>query len=68
MTLTIDPVYIYLVVNSVLALLLIINIRKTDRMKEDINAIWQQLAIMAIASGGAFDKLEKKINEKEEKK
>lgn len=68
MTLTIDPVYIYLVVNSVLALLLIINIRKTDRMKEDINAIWQQLAIMAIASGGAFDKLEKKINEKEEQK
>lgn len=68
MTLTIDPVYVYLGVNSVLALLLIINIRKTDRMKEDINAIWQQLAIMAIASGGAFDKLEKKINEKEEKK
>lgn len=68
MTLTIDPVYVYLGVNSVLALLLIINIRKTDRMKEDINAIWQQLAIMAIASGGAFDKLEKKINEREEKK
>ena len=68
MTLTIDPVYVYLGVNSVLALLLIINIRKTDRMKEDINAIWQQLAIMAIASGGAFDKLEKKINEKEEQK
>ena len=68
MTLTIDPVYVYLGVNSVLALLLIINIRKTEKMKDEINSIWQQLAIMAIASGGAFDKLEKKINEKEEKK
>ena len=68
MTLTIDPIYVYVGVNCVLAILLMLNIRKTEKIKEEINSIWQQLAIMAIASGGAFDKLEKKINEKEEKK
>lgn len=67
MTLTIDPIYIYLAVNVVLAALLIYNVRKVDQLKDEINALWQQMAIMAVASAGAFNKMEQKINENQEK-
>jgi hypothetical protein len=57
MTFTLDPIYVYLAVNTVLAVLLLFSIRKTEKLQEDVNALWQQIAIMAIASGGAFYKL-----------
>jgi hypothetical protein len=64
----IEPQYIYLGATTVLAILQIINYRKIESLKSEIGSVWQQIAIMAIASAGAFDKLEKKIDEKEEKK
>lgn len=67
MTLTIEPIYIYVAVNVVLAALLIYNVRKVDQLKDEINALWQQMAIMAVASAGAFNKMEQKINENQEK-
>lgn len=67
MTFTVEPHYIYLGATTVLAVLQILNMRKMEKIKSDIDSIWQQLAIMAIASSGAFDKLDKKINEKEKK-
>ena len=68
MTFTLDPIYVYLAVNTLLAIMLLLNIRKTDKLREEVNTLWQKIAVMAIASGGAFDKLEKKIDEKENKK
>lgn len=68
MTLTFDPIYVYVTVNLVLAGMLIFNIRKTDKLREEINSLWQQIAIMAVASAGVFDKIQKKIDEKEDKK
>lgn len=68
MTFTIEPHYIYLGATVILAILQIVNNRKLEKVKAEVDSIWHQIAIMAIASGGAFDKLEKKINEQEEKK
>lgn len=67
MTITLDPIYVYLTVNLVLAVMLILNLRKVDKLKEEVNTIWQQIALMAIASGGAFTKIEKKLDEKQDK-
>lgn len=67
MTFTLDPTYIYLGVNTILAVLLLYNVNKINRMREEINSLWQQIAMMAIASAGAFDKVEKRINEKQGK-
>ena len=67
MTFTLDPIYIYLGVNTILAVLLLYNVNKINRMRDEINSLWQQMAVMAIASAGAFDKVEKKINEKQGK-
>ena len=55
----------YISVNVVLAVMLILNIRKVDKLQGDVNALWQQIAIMAVAATGAFSKLEKKIDEKQ---
>lgn len=67
MTFTLDPIFIYLSVNTVLAVLLLYNVNKINRMRDEVNSLWQQIAMMAIASGGAFDKIEKRLNEKENK-
>ena len=64
MTFTLDLTYIYLGVNTILAVLLLYNVNKINRMRDEVNSLWQQIAMMAIASAGAFDKVEKKINEK----
>ena len=67
MTFTLDPIFIYLSVNTVLAVLLLYNVNKINRMRDEVNSLWQQIAMMTIASGGAFDKIEKRLNEKENK-
>ena len=67
MTLSIEPHYIYLGATTVLAVLQILNMRKTDKLKSDIDQIWHQLAVMAIASAGAFDKVQKSLDEKADK-
>lgn len=67
MTLTLDPLYVYLAVNLVLAALLLYNVNKISKMRDEVNSLWQQIALMAIASAGAFDKIEKRLNEKNDK-
>ena len=66
MTFTLDTTYIYLGVNTILAIMLLLNIRKTDRLQNEVNGLWQQIAVMAVAASGAFTKLENKIDEKKE--
>lgn len=67
MTFTLDPIYIYLTVNVILAALLLYNIRKVDKIKDEVNSMWQQIAMMAIASGSTFIKIEKKLDEKQDR-
>lgn len=67
MTLTLDPIYVYLSVNTILAVLLLYNVNKINKIRDEVNSLWQQIAMMAIASGGAFDKIEKRLSEKQDK-
>lgn len=67
MTFTLDPTYVYISVNVVLAALLLYNVNKINRMRDEVDSLWQQIALMAIASAGAFDKVEKKLDEKQDK-
>lgn len=67
MTLTIDPIYVHLAVNVVLAALLLYNVNKIKTMRAEVDSLWQQIAIMAIASGAAFTKVEKKLEDKQDK-
>lgn len=64
MTFTLEPHHVYLGATTILAILQIYQMRKLDRMRDEISALWQQLSIMAIATGTAFDKIDKKIDGK----
>lgn len=68
MTFTLEPIYIYLAVNTILAIMLLVNIRKTEKLQNEVNSLWQQIAVMAVAASGAFTKLENKIDEKQAEK
>lgn len=67
MTFTLEKEYIYFAVTLVVLIIQLYNSWKMSRLSAQVDSIWQQLAIMAIASGGAFDKIEKKLNEKQDK-
>ena len=63
----IEPQYVYLGATSILALLQILNYRKIMVLKDEVDSLWKQLAVMAIASAGAFDKVQKALDEKADK-
>ena len=67
MTLTIEKEYVYFGVTLAVLAIQLYNSYRMSKLNSQIDQIWQQLAVMAIASAGAFDKLEKKIDEKQEK-
>ena len=63
----IEPQYVYLGATSILALLQILNYRKMSALREEVDSLWKQIAVMAIASAGAFDKVQKALDEKADK-
>ena len=63
----IEPQYVYLGATTILGVLQIINYRKIDNLKSEVSSLWQQIAIMAVASAGAFDKVQKSLDEKADK-
>ena len=67
MTLTIQQEHIYFFSVICVLLLQLYNIRKVNKIEKEVDSIWHQISVMAIASGGAFDKLQKKIDEKQDK-
>lgn len=67
MTFTVEKDYVYFAVTLAVLLIQLYNSWRMSRLSSQVDSIWQQLAIMAIASGGAFDKIEKKLNEKQDK-
>jgi len=68
MTFTLEKEYVYFGVTLLVLLIQLYNTYRMGRIKSEVDSIWQQIAVMAIASAGAFDKLEKKIDDKEDRK
>jgi lysozyme family protein len=67
MTFTITREYLYLGVTIVLLLIQVWQMFKIDALKKEIDNIWNQIHIIAISAGNTLQKLEKKIDEKQDK-
>jgi hypothetical protein len=67
MTFTITKEYLYLGVTILLLLIQVWQMRKIDTLKREIDNIWNQISIIAISAGATIQKLEKKIDEKQDK-
>ncbi len=67
MTFTITREYLYLGVTIVLLLIQVWQMFKIDALKKEIDNIWNQIHIIAISAGNTLQKLENKIDEKQDK-
>lgn len=67
MTFTITREYLYVGVTIVLLLIQVWQMFKIDALKKEIDNIWNQIHIIAISAGNTLQKLEKKIDEKQDK-
>jgi NTP pyrophosphatase (non-canonical NTP hydrolase) len=67
MTFTITREYVYFGVTVLLLLIQVWQMRKVDVLKKEIQDLWNQIHIIAISAGNTLQKLEKKIDEKQDK-
>jgi len=67
MTFTITSEYLYLGVTILLLLIQVLQWRKFDVLKKEVQDLWNQIHIIAISAGNTIQKLEKKIDEKQDK-
>jgi hypothetical protein len=67
MTFTITREYLYLGVTILLLLIQVWQLKKVDVLKREIKDLWDQIHIIAISAGNTLQKLEKKIDEKQDK-
>jgi lysozyme family protein len=67
MTFTITSEYLYLGVTILLLLIQVVQWRKFDVLKKEVQDLWNQIHIIAISAGNTIQKLEKKIDEKQDK-
>ena len=67
MTFTITREYVYFGVTVLLLLIQVWQMRKVDVLKKEIQDLWNQIHIIAISAGNTIQKLEKKIDEKQDK-
>jgi len=67
MTFTITREYLYLGVTVLLLLIQVWQLRKVDVLKREIKDLWDQIHIIAISAGSTLQKLEKKIDGKQDK-
>jgi low affinity Fe/Cu permease len=68
MTVTITSEYVYLGATLVLMLIQILQWRLIGKLKREIEDLWQQISILAVSSAGFFDKFQKKIDEKQDRR
>jgi low affinity Fe/Cu permease len=68
MTVTITSEYVYLGATLVLMLIQILQWRIIGKLKREIENLWQQISILAVSSAGFFDKFQKKIDEKQDRR
>ena len=67
MTFTITREYLYLGVMILLLLIQVWQLRKVELLKREIKDLWDQIHIIAISAGNTIQKLEKKIDGKQDK-
>lgn len=67
MTFTITREYLYLGVTVLLLLIQVWQLRKVEKLKKEVQDLWNQIHIIAISAGNTLQKLEKKIDEKQDK-
>lgn len=63
-TLEFEKEHIYFAVTLVVLIIQLYNTWRIGRLRSEIDALWSQISIMAIATGSAFDKIDKKIDGK----
>ena len=66
-TLELQKEHVYFAVTLVVLLIQLYNTWRIGKLKSEVNALWSQISVMALAAGTAFDKIEKKIDEKQDK-
>ena len=67
MTVTIKPEYIYFGATLILMIIQLLQWIVFSRLKRDIEDLWQQISIIAVTAGNTLQKLEKKIDDKQDK-
>ena len=67
MTFTVTPENVYFVVSLATLIMQGWQLRKVERLKRDIDDLWEQIRIIAISTGNAMEKLERKIDGKQDK-
>jgi hypothetical protein len=68
MEITITEQYIYLIVTLVLMLIQVLQIFSIRRLRKEVEDLWQQISILVLTTGNTIQKLEKKIDEKQDVK
>ena len=61
------PENVYFVVSLATLIMQGWQLRKVERLKRDIDDLWEQIRIIAISTGNAMEKLERKIDGKQDK-
>lgn len=67
MTFTIEKDYVYFTVTLIVLLIQAYNTYKLSKLKSEVDTIWQQIAIMGISAGQLLEKMQKKLDEKQDK-
>lgn len=67
MTVTVDSDYLYLGVILILMLIQVLQIRAIKILKNEVTNLWEQISIIAITTSGLIQKVEKKIDGKQDK-
>jgi cation transporter-like permease len=68
MTITITPEYLYLTAVLVLMLIQVSQWIIISKLKREVVRIWAQISVIALSSGNILEKIERKLDEKEDKK
>lgn len=66
MTVTVDSDYLYLGVILILMLIQVLQIRAIRMLKSEVSNLWDQISIIAITTSGLIQKMEKKIDGKQD--
>lgn len=68
MTITVNPEYVYLGVVLILMLIQVFQWIATSKLKKEVSSLWTQISIIAVSSGTILEKIEKKLDAKEDRK
>lgn len=68
MTITVTSEYLYLGAVLILMLIQVLQWFIMSRIKREISDLWTQISIIAVSSSQMLEKLEKKVDAKEDRK